>query len=102
MPAPAAVTTPEPTAVDPAAMGHDMPMPQEPAQPMDHAAMGHEGMIMAPPEPIPPIPALTEADRIAAVPPPVRSAERRVGNECVSTWKSRWSPSPEKKTIKIH
>src|SRR3546814_813264 len=70
MPAPAAVTTPEPTAVDHAAMGHDMPMPQEPAQPMDHAARGHEGMIMAPTEPITPIPALTEADRIAAVPPP--------------------------------
>src|SRR3546814_8371683 len=70
MPAPAAVTTPEPTAVDHAAMGHDMPMPQEPAQPMDYAAMGHEGMIMAPTEPITPIPALTEADRIAAVPPP--------------------------------
>src|SRR3546814_9291741 len=48
----------------------DRPMPQEPAQPMDHAAMGHEGMIMAPTEPITPIPALTEADRIAAVPPP--------------------------------
>src|SRR3546814_13537712 len=24
----------------------------------------------------------------------VRSAERRVGKECVSTWRSRWSPDP--------
>src|SRR3546814_18436497 len=70
MPAAAAVTTPEPTAVDHGARGQDRPMPQEPAQPMDQAAMGHEGMIMAPTEPITPIPALTEADRIAAVPPP--------------------------------
>src|SRR3546814_13281552 len=29
---------------------------------------------------------------IAASPPPYRSEERRVGNECVSTCKSRWSP----------
>src|SRR3546814_16558762 len=26
-----------------------------------------------------------------------RSAERRVGNECVSTCRSRWSPLPDKK-----
>src|SRR3546814_15575321 len=91
----------------------DRPMPQEPAQPMDHAAMGHEGMIMAPTEPITPIPALTEADRIAAVPPPGghavhdnaiqsfvlidrletldRSEERRGGKEGVSKCRSRWS-----------
>src|SRR3546814_19052326 len=24
-----------------------------------------------------------------------RSEERRVGNECVSTWRSRWSPNKE-------
>ena len=23
-------------------MGHEMPTPQEPAEPMDHSAMGHE------------------------------------------------------------
>src|SRR3546814_14510349 len=27
----------------------------------------------------------------------VRSEERRVGNECVSTWRSRWSPFYSKK-----
>src|SRR3546814_13143243 len=27
-----------------------------------------------------------------------RSEERRVGKECVSTWRSRWSPQHEKKT----
>src|SRR3546814_11762151 len=29
---------------------------------------------------------------------PGRSEERRVGDECVSTCRSRWSPDPEKKT----
>src|SRR3546814_13187247 len=29
-----------------------------------------------------------------------RSEERRVGKECVSTCRSRWSPSPEKKNKK--
>src|SRR3546814_13940294 len=29
----------------------------------------------------------------------VRSEERRVGEECVSTCRSRWSPSPSKKKI---
>src|SRR3546814_18414592 len=28
-----------------------------------------------------------------------RSEERRVGKECVSTCRSRWSPYPEKKTV---
>src|SRR3546814_20302610 len=32
---------------------------------------------------------------------PGRSAERRVGNECVSTCKSRWSPYREKKKTKL-
>src|SRR3546814_14940717 len=31
---------------------------------------------------------------------PVRSEERRVGNECVSTCRSRWSPYHEKKKTK--
>src|SRR3546814_14339294 len=31
-----------------------------------------------------------------------RSAERRVGKECVSTCRSRWSPSHEKKTTHHH
>src|SRR3546814_12683551 len=31
-------------------------------------------------------------------PRPPRSEERRVGKECVSTVRSRWSPSPKKKT----
>lgn len=68
MPAPqAAPASPPPAAVDHAAMGHDMPMPQETAQPMDHAAMA--GMTMAPTEPSTPIPVVTEADRAAAIPP---------------------------------
>ena len=82
-------------AMDHAAMDHDMPMPatsdqamppmegmempgtdvqeQQPmdhstmAMPMDHSSM--PGMSMAPKEPITPIPALTDADRAAAVPP---------------------------------
>src|SRR3546814_18321300 len=28
---------------------------------------------------------------------PPRSEERRVGKECVSTWRSRWAPAPSKK-----
>jgi len=64
---PIPVTQAEP--VDHAAMGHDMgTMASEPAQPMDHSAM--QGMTMAPTEPITPIPLLTDADRAAAVPPP--------------------------------
>src|SRR3546814_14101454 len=34
--------------------------------------------------------------RSGAPPPPGRSEERRVGKECVSTCRSRWSPSHEK------
>src|SRR3546814_16333281 len=30
---------------------------------------------------------------------PTRSEERRVGKECVSTCRSRWSPYPEKQNI---
>lgn len=63
MPMPA--TRAEP--VDHAAMGHDMgTMPGEAAQPMDHSTMA--GMTMAPTEPITPIPVLTDADRAAAFP----------------------------------
>src|SRR3546814_13617825 len=31
-----------------------------------------------------------------------RSEERRVGKECVSTCRSRWSPYPSKKTNTVH
>src|SRR3546814_17987014 len=34
--------------------------------------------------------------------PPARSAERRVGKECVSTCRSRWSPSHYKKKQTTH
>lgn len=58
---------PQSTPVDHSAMGHDIgAMPSEAAPQMDHAGM--EGMT-APTEPITPIPALTDADRAAAVPP---------------------------------
>jgi copper resistance protein B len=55
--------------MDHSAMGHDMPMPTNPApsEPMDHSTM--PGMSMAPTGPITPIPVLTDADRAAAVPP---------------------------------
>src|SRR3546814_13744732 len=33
-----------------------------------------------------------EADAKGGAPAPVRSEERRVGKECVSTCRSRWSP----------
>ena len=78
--------------VDHSAMGHDMPVPSQPGQAaMDHSKMSDEmaapqpgadpsmqgmdhsampGMTMAPTDPITPIPALTDADRAAAVPPP--------------------------------
>jgi copper resistance protein B len=49
-------------AADHAATGHETP-------PMDHAAMGH-GSPRAADQPITPIPALTDADRAAAMPPP--------------------------------
>src|SRR3546814_8435528 len=32
-----------------------------------------------------------------ATPRQGRSEERRVGKECVSTWRIRWTPAPEKK-----
>lgn len=51
--------------VDHAAMGHGEP---QPAQEVDHAAMGHAAP-HAPDQPRTPIPALTDADRAAAVPP---------------------------------
>src|SRR3546814_14521817 len=35
----------------------------------------------------------------AAITAPMRSEERRVGKECVSTCRSRWSPYPSKQTI---
>src|SRR3546814_13872936 len=38
------------------------------------------------------LPLAVRKDRIAA-----RSEERRVGNECVSTCRSRWSPDPYKR-----
>src|SRR3546814_18609378 len=37
------------------------------------------------------------ADRIATIPAHRRSEERRVGKECVSTCRFRWSPYHEKK-----
>src|SRR3546814_6421049 len=37
-------------------------------------------------------PAPAEPRRAAPPPPPPRSEERRVGKECVSTCRSRWSP----------
>lgn len=50
-------------------MGNVMPMPEtESMQGMDHASMGH-GMVPASTVPRTPIPAVTEADRAAAVPP---------------------------------
>lgn len=55
------------TEIDHAAMGHDMAEPAE--TPMDRAAMGH-GSTAAPTEPRTPIPAITDEDRAAAVPPP--------------------------------
>src|SRR3546814_17670503 len=36
---------------------------------------------------------LVESLAMASVLPPLRSEERRVGKECVSTCRSRWSPS---------
>src|SRR3546814_17712265 len=38
--------------------------------------------------------------RISSMPRHIRSEERRVGKECVSTCRSRWSPYHEKKNIK--
>src|SRR3546814_12889398 len=40
-------------------------------------------------------------DRLLARPPRKRSEERRVGKECVSTCRSRWSPYHKKKKTKI-
>src|SRR3546814_8203987 len=40
------------------------------------------------------------AYRLAIVPPPTRSEERRVGKECVSTCRSRGSPYHKKKNNK--
>src|SRR3546814_16587805 len=38
--------------------------------------------------------ALGEAEMVGAVEEAARSDERRVGKECVSTCRSRWSPAP--------
>src|SRR3546814_8021301 len=40
-------------------------------------------------------------DKIAAEERAARSEERRVGKECVSTCRSRWSPTHSKKTHSI-
>ncbi|WP_449284325.1 copper resistance protein B [Lysobacter koreensis] len=48
-------------------MGHAPPVAQDPAPPLDHAAMGH-GTPMPESQPREPIPVVTEADRIAAFP----------------------------------
>src|SRR3546814_13074551 len=39
---------------------------------------------------------------VRASPRPIRSEERRVGKECVSTCRSRWSPYHYKKKDTIH
>jgi copper resistance protein B len=78
-PAPAAVdphaghAIPAPASIAPAAVtdphaGHVMPTDAEQQTPMDHAAMGHE---MPSPDDAPrtPIPVVTDADRAAAFPP---------------------------------
>src|SRR3546814_19310054 len=44
----------------------------------------------------------SRGERRGACPGCSRSAERRVGKEGVSTCRSRWSPSPSKKTIEDH
>jgi copper resistance protein B len=54
------------TTVDHKAMG---PTPAAPTEAVDHAAMGH-GTPPSSDEPVTPIPALTDADRAAAIPPP--------------------------------
>lgn len=54
------------TNADHKAMGHT---PAAPAETVDHAAMGH-GTPPSSDEPVTPIPALTDADRAAAIPPP--------------------------------
>lgn len=100
MPAPSAPPPPKVTApeakpaspaaqqIDHAAMGHDMPMPATPPEPVDHSKMGHDRETMsdesmpmdhsamnhgaessAPTQPRTPIPPLTDADRAAAAPP---------------------------------
>src|SRR3546814_12748732 len=43
---------------------------------------------------------LTEGERSSSAAFAVRSEERRVGTECVSTCRSRWSPSHKKKKKK--
>lgn len=69
--------------MDHAAMDHDTgTMPADPAEPMNHPAMA--GMTMAPTEPVTPIPALTEADRAAARPPP--GGHTVHDNEIFSYW----------------
>lgn len=69
-------------------MGHDMPMPAAPAEPMNHSKMGHDTEAMsdetvpmdhsamnhgaespAPTQPRTPIPVVTDVDRVAAAPP---------------------------------
>src|SRR3546814_18376548 len=44
---------------------------------------------------------LMDKVKVHLAPTPVitRSEERRVGNECVSTWRSRWSPYNEQNKI---
>src|SRR3546814_14654932 len=70
---------------------------------------GNNGYTCMPDNPVTPRPdpmcmdanALTWAMAwIGHEPPPVRSEERRVGKECVSTCRSRWSPSHYKKKQK--
>src|SRR3546814_16274542 len=82
--------------MDHSAMGHDMGTMDmgDMTMPMDHDAME----MPAPTQPRTPIPALTDADRAAAVPPhqahpgPAnKSEERRGGQEGDRTGKNPWS-----------
>lgn len=74
-PAPVKKSAAPESEMDHSAMGHDLPMPaaQGAMEGMDHLKMGGmkglSPMGQAPTEPLTPIPALTDADRAAAVPP---------------------------------
>src|SRR3546814_13774212 len=69
--------------------GVDLADAVHPAEVEDDVARRHRAGIAV-------APALAPADRIA------RSEERRVGNECVSTGRSRWEPARENKTTTQH
>src|SRR3546814_14592214 len=66
--------------------------PTEPVSPLPTTPDGAETDAPAAPEPAEPVSSIDVGQLVEALASSDRSEERRVGKECVSTCRSRWSP----------